>query len=81
MPEDTFCFAIERVSQPRLVLKNQYNHFDFAKDLKLICIRLGVMDIHASILVHHKTYAKRHSLHEKYVAYTKFLKTKVSGIL
>ena len=34
------------------------------------------MDIHASIVVHHKTYAKLLSLHENDVAYTKFWKTK-----
>ena len=76
LPEDTVCLAIERVIHPNLVLRNPYNHSDFANDLKLICTRLGLMDIHASIVVHHKTYAKLLSLHENDVAYTKFWKTK-----
>ena len=70
LPEDTVCLAIERVIHPSLVLRNPYNHSDFANDLKLICTHLGLMDIHASIVVHHKTYAKLLSLNENDVAYT-----------
>ena len=76
LPEDDFFLAIERTIHPDLVLKQPYNSDDFADDLKLICTRLSLLDIHASIIVQHKTFAKLLSVHQNNQIYTALWKKK-----
>ena len=74
LPQESFYVAIERVIHPRLVLKEPYNQESFSIDLKCICTRLDLLDLHASIVVGHKNYANILSTHQNDVVYTPFWK-------
>ena len=76
LPEDAFCLAIERTIHPHLALQAARVEGNPQADLKVICNRLGLVEIEASILVQYNSYTKILSLHENDPKYVPFWKTK-----